>query len=62
MIPIVPDQLAAEYRDLMARHTQELDQLFSGSRIDYTVLNTSQPLDHALFRYLVSREKMNKVR
>jgi uncharacterized protein (DUF58 family) len=62
MIPIVPDQLAAEYRDLMAQHTQELERLFTGSRIDYTVLNTSKPLDHALFRYLVSREKMNKVR
>ncbi len=62
MIPIVPDELAVEYRKLIGEHTQELDRLFTGSRIDYTVLDTSKPLDHALFRYLSSREKMSRVR
>ena len=62
MIPIVPDELAAEYRELISEHTRELDRLFTGSRIDYTVLDTSEPLDYALFRYLSSREKMSRVR
>ncbi len=62
MIPIVPDELAVEYRKLIGEHTQELDRLFTGSRIDYTVLDTSKPLDYALFRYLSSREKMSRVR
>ena len=62
MIPIVPDQLADEYRALIGEHTQELERLFTGSRIDYTVLDTSKPLDYALFRYLSSREKMARVR
>ncbi len=62
MIPIVPDELADEYRALIGRHTQELEELFTGSRIDYTVLDTSKPLDYALFRYLSSREKMARVR
>jgi hypothetical protein len=39
-----------------------LERLFTGSRIDYTMLDTSQPLDYALFRYLSSREKMARVR
>ncbi len=62
MIPIVPDQLVAEYRALIGEHTEELSRLFTGSRIDYTVLDTSKPLDHALFQYLSSREKMARVR
>ena len=62
MIPIVPDRLAAEYRALIGEHTEELARLFTGSRIDYTVLDTSKPLDHALFKYLSSREKLARVR
>ena len=62
MIPIVPDELAEEYRALIGQHTKELARLFTGSRIDYTVLDTSKPLDYALFRYLSSREKMARVR
>ena len=62
MIPIVPDELAAEYRQLIGEHTAELERLFTGSRIDYTVVDTSKPLDFALFRYLSSREKMSRVR
>ena len=62
MIPIVPDDLAVEYRKLIGEHTEELDRLFTGAQIDYTVLDTSMPLDYALFRYLSSREKMTRVR
>jgi uncharacterized protein (DUF58 family) len=62
MIPIVPDELKAEYRALISKHTEELSRLFTGSRIDYTVVDTSKPLDHALFQYLSSREKMARVR
>ncbi len=62
MIPIVPDQLVDEYRTLIGQHTEELARLLTGSRIDYTVLDTSKPLDYALFRYLSSREKMARVR
>ena len=62
MIPIVPDELVAEYRARISEHTLELTRLFTGSRIDYTVLDTSKPLDYALFQYLSSREKMARVR
>ncbi len=62
MIPLVPDELAEEYRHLIRAHTRELELLFKHSRVDYTVLDTSQPLDYALFRYLSSRQKLGRVR
>ena len=62
MVPVVPDELAAEYRQLIGEHTSELERLFTGSRIDYTLVDTSKPLDFALFRYLSSREKLSRVR
>ena len=34
----------------------------AASRIDYKMLDTSQPLDHALFTYLSVRERLMKAR
>ena len=34
----------------------------SQQRIDYMLLDTSQPLDHALFRFLSMRERMARTR
>ena len=62
MIPVVPDELADDYHALIRHHTSELSRLFTGSQIDYTVLDTSKPLDYALFRYLSRREKLTRVR
>jgi uncharacterized protein (DUF58 family) len=62
LIPVVPDELAEEYRTMVREHTAELERRFAASQIDYAVLNTAQPLDFALFRYLSSREKLRRVR
>ena len=62
MIPIVPEELAEDYRRLVREHTAELERRFAASQIDYAVLNTAQPLDFALFQYLSSREKLRRVR
>ena len=43
-------------------HRRAARRSFSGVRVDYTMLDTSKPLDHALYRYLGSRAKMMKVR
>jgi uncharacterized protein (DUF58 family) len=56
-MPVVPDALRKEYIELVNAHCEALRSKFSEVRVDYTLLNTSQPLDHALFRYLSSREK-----
>ena len=61
-IPVVPDSFAAEYRKLIRGHIDALTTKFSEHRIDYTMVNTSEPLDRALFGYLSSRERMMRVR
>jgi uncharacterized protein (DUF58 family) len=61
-IPVVPEALGDQYRALMQEHIDALTTKFSEHRIDYTMLNTSKPLDHALFSYLSMREKMMRVR
>jgi uncharacterized protein (DUF58 family) len=61
-IPVVPQSFRAEYRRLIQEHVNSLQTRFSEQRIDYALLNTSEPLDRALFSYLSSREKMMRVR
>jgi uncharacterized protein (DUF58 family) len=61
-IPVVPESLAAQYRQLVQEHIRALAERFSANRIDYTLLNTSTPLDHALFTYLSARERLTRVR
>jgi len=61
-IPIVPDALADQYKQLVQAHIDALRERFSANRIDYTMVNTSTPLDHALFSYLSTRERLSRVR
>jgi len=61
-MPVVPDAFRKEYQSLVRAHLDALQQRFSANRIDYTVLNTSKPLDHALYSYLSARARMMKVR
>jgi len=61
-MPVVPQSLAKEYRQLIAAHIESLQTKFSEHRIDYTLLNTGEPLDRALFSYLSSRERLMRVR
>src|SRR5438876_3769527 len=61
-IPVVPDALSEQYRALVREHTAALSAKFAEHRIDYTLLNTADPLDHALFSYLSSRAKLVHVR
>jgi hypothetical protein len=61
-IPVVPEALAAQYRELVQAHVTALTERFSANRIDYTLVNTSSPLDHALFSYLSTRERLMRTR
>ena len=61
-MPVVPEAFREEYRSLVQAHIDALTQAFSAVRVDYTLLDTSKPLDHALFRYLSARSKMMKSR
>lgn len=61
-IPVIPDRLREDYRRLVRNHVDELERRFSSNMVDYRVLDTSQPLDLALFTYLAARERMSRVR
>ena len=61
-IPVVPESFRKQYRALIQEHIDALTTKFSEHRIDYAVLNTSEPLDRALFSYLSSRERLTHVR
>ena len=61
-MPVVPDSLRKEYVSLVKAHTDALQQKFSEVRVDYTLLNTSQPLDHALYRFLGGRARKMRAR
>lgn len=61
-LPLIPEKLREGYKDLLSGHTAELQDRFTAGRVDYAVLDTSKPLDHALFRFLLHREKKRKAR
>jgi uncharacterized protein (DUF58 family) len=61
-VPVVPDSFRDQYRKLIREHIDTLTKKFSEQRIDYALLNTSEPLDRALFSYLSSRERLSRVR
>jgi len=61
-IPIVPESLRDEYRALVKAHTDALQKRFAANRVDYTVVDTSKPLDFALFSYLNMRERLMRTR
>src|SRR5688572_29816484 len=61
-MPVVPEAFREEYRSLVQAHIQALQQAFSAVRVDYTMLDTSKPLDFVLYKYLGSRQKLMKAR
>jgi len=61
-IPVVPRRLRDGYREVVQGHVAELERRLTGDRVDYVLLDTSRPLDHALFRYLTMREKRSRTR
>jgi uncharacterized protein (DUF58 family) len=61
-MPIVPGKLAADYRDLIKAHIETLTKKAAQQPVDYMLLNTSQPLDFALFRFLSMRQRLSRTR
>jgi uncharacterized protein (DUF58 family) len=61
-LPIVPDYLRRQYRELVAAHIAELERRFRERRVDYAQFDTSRPLDRALFDYLLARQRFTRVR
>ena len=61
-IPIVPTKLAEDYRALVQAHIDTLSKKAAQQPVDYMLLNTSQPLDFALFRFLSMRQRLSRTR
>ncbi|MBI1746137.1 MAG: DUF58 domain-containing protein [Acidobacteria bacterium] len=56
-IHVVPQALRAEYLKALQEHLQDYKKECSSDRIDYALIRTSQPLDFALYSYLLRRSK-----
>jgi hypothetical protein len=52
---VIPEYLRPQYLSILNQHIVELKKGLSGAQIDYTLMNTSKPLDAGLFAYLASR-------
>jgi uncharacterized protein (DUF58 family) len=61
-VPVVPEGFADQYRRLMQEHIAALRSKCTDARIDYVLIDTSKPLDEALFHYLGNRERLMRVR
>jgi len=53
---IIPEYLRSQYLTIINDHIARLRKEMSGARIDYTLMDTSKPVDEALFSYLAARE------
>ena len=61
-MPVVPDYLRKEYRELVRAHSASISSRAREQRVDYAMFDTSKPLDKALFAYLSARERLSRVR
>jgi len=62
VIPVIPGRLREGYRAQVESHVATLRERVTAERVDYLLLDTSEPLDHALFRYLTIRERKSRKR
>ncbi|HVS65117.1 MAG TPA: DUF58 domain-containing protein [Thermoanaerobaculia bacterium] len=54
-VAVSPEAFREQYRKLILDHIETLQKRFVEIGIDYVLVNTSEPLDAALYRYLASR-------
>jgi uncharacterized protein (DUF58 family) len=54
---VIPEYLRKQYLAILNEHMERIRKELSGARIDYHLMDTSKPLDSALFNYLAARAK-----
>ena len=54
---VIPEYLRTQYLHILKDHMERIRKELSGMRIDYCLIDTSKPLDAALFSYLAARSK-----
>jgi uncharacterized protein (DUF58 family) len=55
---VIPDYIRQEYRKLIRNQATEYEKECRKDRMDFSLIDTAQPLDSALFSYLVRREQL----
>lgn len=55
-MPVITPGVRAKYREMMQEHVDALKKKLTQVRIDYVLLDTTAPMDQALFRYMSARE------
>ena len=61
-MPVVPDALREQYRAMIREHIAALTTKSAEQRVDYNLLNTSVPLNFALFNYMSIRDRLSRTR
>ncbi|HSR41338.1 MAG TPA: DUF58 domain-containing protein [Longimicrobiales bacterium] len=61
-LPVVAEEAREAYRTRIREHVDALDRGLRGSRVEYTLLETSRPLDRALYRFLSLRSSRTRTR
>lgn len=59
-LAVTPERLRDEYRALLEAHVGGLQRVLAGSGADHVLLDTSRPLDHALFHTLSARQQRRR--
>jgi uncharacterized protein (DUF58 family) len=54
---VIPEYLRTQYLNVVGNHIATLRKEMTAAQIDYTLMNTSKPLDSALFSYLAARAR-----
>lgn len=62
VLPIIPEQMRTQYQTAMTTHLETLRRRMGEGQVDFTLVDTSRPLDHALFSFLSTRERLGRVR
>lgn len=55
---VIPDYIRQEYRKVLSKQIAEYEKECRKDRMDFMMIDTSQPLDAALFNYLVRRQQL----
>jgi uncharacterized protein (DUF58 family) len=61
-MPIIPEYLRDDYRQLMAQHIETLGRRLGGQNVDYAQFDTDEPMDRALFKFLSARKSLDRAR
>jgi len=61
-MPVIPEYLRKQYKEIVAEHSRALSKRIGETRADYVMMDTTKPLDQALFSYLLARQRFTRVR